>query len=204
MARELREKLRTRMTWMFGFGLACVIFLSRSAWEDHPLVEESLFLTACLLIGLGSLGRAWCAVFISGRKDHVLVQKGPYAMSRNPLYFFSFLAATGIGFGTETIAIPLFIILSFAIYYPYIIRAEERRLEDLFGDDFRQYKSRVPCFFPRWSLLNGNEPESYEVNTKVLRRALFDLLWFFWIVGLFELIEALHAMKIIPVLFQLY
>ncbi|MDO5565977.1 MAG: isoprenylcysteine carboxylmethyltransferase family protein [Planctomycetia bacterium] len=204
MQKESNEKRRIILTWFFVLGLATLVFLSVSAWEQHPILEETIFFSSCFLIGIGAIGRAWCAIFISGRKDGMLVQSGPYAMCRNPLYFFSFLAAIGVGLGTETFTIPVIVMIAFAVYYPIVIAAEERRLEALFGDEFRNYAKSVPCFFPRWSLLKGNEPDAWPVCTTAVRRTLFDLLWFFWIVGLLELLEAFHETGVVPVVFHLF
>ncbi|MDD3587193.1 MAG: isoprenylcysteine carboxylmethyltransferase family protein [Thermoguttaceae bacterium] len=204
MQKEAHEKLRMTLTWFFVLGLAALVFVSASAWEYQPIVEEMIFFGSCFLVGVGVIGRAWCAVYISGRKDGMLVQSGPYAMCRHPLYFFSFLAAIGVGFGTETLTIPAIVVIASAIYYPIVIASEERRLEALFGDEFRIYAKRVPSFFPRWSLLKGNEPDAWPVCTVAVRRTLFDLLWFFWIVGLLELIEAFHETNVVPVMILLY
>ena len=204
MVRSLNEKLRIRCTRIFVLMLATLILFTSTAWVLHPLVGEFLFLLACVLIGVGTIGRAWCFVYISGRKDGILVYQGPYAICRNPLYFFSLLAAVGLGFATETVLIPLAIAGVFAIYYPFVIRSEERRLESLFGEEFRQYRSRVPAFFPRCSLLKGMEPDNYPVCTRTVRRAMFDLLWFVWIIGLVEMVEALHETQWLPICFRIY
>lgn len=202
--RDYNERNRTRFTWLFCIALGVLIFLSESIWERQPIVEELLFLVACVFAGIGAMGRAWCAVFISGRKDGVLVDKGPYAMCRNPLYFFSCVGSFGVGLATETITIPLLIMLVFTLYYPSVILAEERRLSELFGDAFDEYRKRVPCFLPKISLLKEAEPNNYQVSTRSLRHSLFDALWFIWIIGLLELIAALHDVGYLPTLLFLY
>ena len=125
-------------------------------------------------------------------------------MCRNPLYFFSLLGAFGIGFATETLTIPFIILLSFGLYYPKIISAEEKRLKELFGEAFEDYCRSVPCFFPKVSLLKGAEPEGYPVSTRVVRHCLCEALWFVWIVGFIELAAAFHETGMIPSFFFLY
>jgi protein-S-isoprenylcysteine O-methyltransferase Ste14 len=34
----------------------------------------------------------------------------------------------------------------FGLYYPEIMAREERRIDELFGESFRQYQQRVPRF----------------------------------------------------------
>ena len=198
------ERNRIRLTWLVAVGVTVLIALSSSIWEKHAVVEESLFMVACLLAGVGAMGRAWCSVFISGRKDGELVRLGPYAMCRNPLYFFSMIGALGVGLATETFTIPLILLFFFVLYYPGVITAEEKRLKDLFGESFETYRREVPCFFPKWSRLAGAEPNDYPVSTRTVRHCLFDALWFVWIVGLIELVSAFHEAGWLPTPLILY
>jgi protein-S-isoprenylcysteine O-methyltransferase Ste14 len=105
-----------------------------------------------ILIGLpvafaGALLRAMAAGII--RKDSKLATNGPYAWTRNPLYFGSFLLTVGFAImGGSWIAAVILIIPSFVIY-PNVIRNEEAHLERLFPEDFRRYRDSVPRFIPR-------------------------------------------------------
>lgn len=97
------------------------------------------------LVGLAV--RAWSAGHI--RKNDRLATSGPYAYTRNPLYFGSFLL--GIGF---TIAAGrwwlglIFAALFLGIYLP-VMRVEATTLAELFDDDYKAYARAVPLFFPR-------------------------------------------------------
>ena len=53
----------------------------------HEAVETA----GVLLIAIAILGRAWCTLYIGGRKAQELTDSGPYSLSRNPLYVFSFI-----------------------------------------------------------------------------------------------------------------
>ena len=48
------------------------------------------------------------------------------------------------------------------------------------------------------------EPEEYTVKPIIFKRHLFDAVWFIWLVGILEVIEALHKMDVLPTLFTLY
>ena len=148
------------------------------------------------LVAIGSLGRMWCSVYIAGYKDRALIMLGPYSMTRNPLYFFSVVGALGVGFCTETFSFPLLFLAVMVLYYPLVVREEERRLRELFGSDFDDYARRVPAFLPDFTLFS--EPETYVVKPVVYRRHMFSALWFVWIVGLIELAEGLKEMGWIP------
>jgi len=96
--------------------------------------------------------RAWAAGHI--RKAERLATSGPYAFTRNPLYFGSFVLGAGFTIAAAVWwLVVLFIILYLGIYYP-VMRVEEGDIREIFGPEFDEYKSGVPLFFPRptvWS-----------------------------------------------------
>ncbi|MEP6637231.1 MAG: isoprenylcysteine carboxylmethyltransferase family protein, partial [Acidobacteriota bacterium] len=105
-----------------------------------------------LLVGgavsiVGLTLRGWAAGHI--RKNAALAMSGPYAYTRNPLYLGSFVLGLGftIGAGRWLLGV-LFAALFIGIYLP-VMRVESRSLTEIFGDDYRQYASHVPLFFPR-------------------------------------------------------
>lgn len=198
--KSFNERNRILFSWFFVISLVIILTISQTAWEMEPMVEESLMLIASILIGIGAVGRIWCAVYISGRKDSVLVKTGPYSLCRNPLYFFSLLGGIGVGLATETFTIPLLILLAFVLYYPAIILAEERRLADIFGEEYKIYQKGTPSFFPKWNLFGFNEPDTYSINPQKIRRACLDVLWFIWLIGIIEFVSACHEAKILPTL----
>ena len=84
------------------------ITVSSSAWEiKAPFFNTILFFIGIILVGIASLGRLWCSLYIAGYKTDNLVTEGPYSMCGNPLYFFSFIGALGIGFASETLLVPV-------------------------------------------------------------------------------------------------
>jgi len=155
-----------------------------------------------MLAGVAALGRMWCSLYIAGYKTSKLITEGPYSMTRNPLYFFSFLGAVGIGLVTETCFFPLVILIGFAIYYPLVIRSEEGKLLKQHNAEFEDYFRKTPRFFPNFSALV--EPHEYEVKPKAFRKNIYDAVWFIWILGLLQIIEQLRALHILPTYFTFY
>ena len=101
------------------------------------------------------------------RKNTVLAEVGPYRFTRNPLYFGSFLLAAGFGIMCGNLACATLPLVLFAVIYSAVIRKEESHLWDLFGDEYRQFKGRVPRFFPRrldFGLLESFSTEQYVSN----------------------------------------
>jgi len=154
---------------------------------------------ACVI--LCAFGRVWSSVYISGHKTNTLVALGPYSVTRNPLYLSSLIGVAGIGLASGSLLIVALLTLSFGLYYPIIIRREEKGMKQLHGPEFQSYLERVPRFLPKVSLYS--EPDTYLVKTKELRRALLDASYFIWVYGLVQLIEKLHSAAILPVLFRI-
>ncbi len=180
---------RILVSRLFAIAFFVLLMLTESS-QEGSVVSAYLFLTGLVLVGVATVGRLWCALYISGYKDAQLVTSGPYSISRNPLYFFSFLGFAGIGLTTETVTLAVIIVLAFALIYPYVILREEGYLGSKFGDAFAEYRARTPRFFPELGKLQ--EPDSYLVNPKLYRRTMANGLWFVWLVGIVELVEALH------------
>jgi len=188
---------RIRMSQLFVLLIVGLLAVSESHWE-RTFMDAVLFLVGAVLVGAATMGRLWCSLYIAGYKEGTLITIGPYSISRNPLYFFSFVGAVGLGLATETFTFGVLFALWFALFYPPVIRAEERRLLDLHGARFEDYTRRVPRFFPRFGLLV--EPEHYTVRPVHFRNHLLDALWFVWGLGLVELIEAVHMYQLLPTL----
>ncbi len=96
---------------------------------------------------LGAVFRALAAGVI--KKDAAIATSGVYAMTRNPLYLGSSLLVCGFAIMSRNTVASALLILPFALIYPLVILREEAHLEQLFPDEFRAYRSKVPRFFPR-------------------------------------------------------
>lgn len=166
----------------------------------HELLAVFLYPLGLVIVAVAASGRAWCSFYLSGRKDSVLTIDGPYSLCRNPLYFFSGLGAIGVGLCTEILVYPVLILAIFAIYYPGIIRREEVRLGEIFGEAYIQYRLRTPAFFP--SFKSFIEPQRWNANPRLFRRHLTDATMFVFIAALLGLIGKLKSVGIIPQIFQ--
>ena len=82
-----------------------------------------------------------------GRKE-LFVPRGPYRFVRNPMYMGVVLLVFGLGLlgGSDA---DLFWVVALVAWFWFIwIPYEERELEALFGESYRQYKRQVPKLFP--------------------------------------------------------
>lgn len=197
------EKYRIILSRMAAVVVLFFLFTTQSLWETkNEVLTFFLFFIGMILVGIASLGRMWCSLYIAGYKDDKLVTEGPYSICRNPLYFFSMIGVLGIGCATETLTFPILFILLFALYYPLVIKSEEKRLKQLFGVSFENYTESVPAFFPRFSTFS--EPKNYLVKPSVYRKHIFSALWFVWLVGVLELIEGLREIGLLSAFWSIY
>jgi protein-S-isoprenylcysteine O-methyltransferase Ste14 len=196
------EKVRILASRTFIGILLIIILLSDSHWQFHPIIDTLIFAVGCLLASAGAMGRLWCSLYISGYKNNTLITVGPYSIMRHPLYFFSLIGALGVACATETLLIPLIVLIVFISCYPGVILGEEKRLLSIHGEKFKQYCQRTPAIFPKFSLYE--EPETYVANPKIFQKSIFSALWFIWLIGILDIVETLHEVGILPVYFKLY
>jgi protein-S-isoprenylcysteine O-methyltransferase Ste14 len=197
------EWLRKPLTILAAGLFLALVVVGRSRWEEgSPVIPALFFLGGCILAAVGALGRMWCSLYISGYKTTRLVTAGPYSMCRNPLYFFTFLGALGVGLTTATFTFPALIALGFSLYYPLVIRAEEAKLLRKHQDLYEAYFRRTPAFLPRPSLFV--EPEEYLVHPVIFRKHLGEAVWFIWGIGFLELVKAVQRAGLMPFHLPLY
>ena len=83
------------------------------------------------------------------KKNRALARNGPYSLTRNPLYFGSFLLALGFAIMSGSIVAGIILIVPSALIYPTVIQNGEAYLRNQFGSEFERFRSRIPCFVPR-------------------------------------------------------
>lgn len=99
---------------------------------------------------VGALGiaiRAWAAGYL--RKHEALAVSGPYAFTRNPLYFGSVILAAGFVVAGDSLWAAIIVAAYLALFYPAVMKREESELRAHYGDAFIDYAARVPLFWPR-------------------------------------------------------
>jgi protein-S-isoprenylcysteine O-methyltransferase Ste14 len=114
-------------------------------WLAHPRLE---WLAAGTIVGLAGLViRGLAAGHL--RKHEGLATSGPYAWTRNPLYFGSALLAAGLAIAAGSWLAAAVVAAYFLAFYPATLRSEESELAREYGDAFRRYAASVPLFWPR-------------------------------------------------------
>lgn len=105
-----------------------------------------VLLAGALLVVYGELMRIASAGQI--RKNEELAGGGPYAYTRNPLYFGSLAMGAGVAIMSSHWAFFLaFVLLFFPLYY-LTITGEESFLAAKFGERYEAYLTATPRLFP--------------------------------------------------------
>lgn len=119
-----------------------------------PIAEANIWLlprVGVVLIALGAALVLWCAwefrragtPIVPFLEPTALVARGPYRISRNPIYLGFTLSLTGVatllGSSSPFVVLPLFV----WIIQRRFVEPEERLLEQRFGEVYRAYKAQV-------------------------------------------------------------
>ena len=89
---------------------------------------------------------AWAAGHIV--KNERLATTGPYAHTRNPLYFGSFLIAAGFALAAHW-SLLLLVIAFFVLVYGPTMERERANIRGRFPEAYAAWESNVPAFVPR-------------------------------------------------------
>jgi len=114
-------------------------------WFATP--TPTLLAVGAALTLLGLTIRGWSAGTI--HKNEELTTSGPYAHTRNPLYFGSLFIGLGVTTAGGSWLWPALFLAFFVAVYSRTMAHENRQLHELFGDAFDDYRNAVPAFVPR-------------------------------------------------------
>ena len=122
---------RLRLPLGFILGITYLIFA-----RPMPL---TLAVGAAIAF-IGVLVRAWASGHIS--KNERLATSGPYAHTRNPLYFGSFLIAAGFAIAAHW-ALLLLVVAFFVLIYAPTMQRERANIAGRFPDAYEAYAARI-------------------------------------------------------------
>ncbi len=143
--------IRWRVRTGYPIGIAAFWF-ARPQWK--------WVISGVAIAFLGLLLRGYAAGHL--RKHKQLATSGPYAFTRNPLYFGSMLLAAGFSVASRSLISTALLAAYLAVFYPVVIRREQTELATLYGAAFAEYAARVPAFWPRLSPgTSSTEPFSW-------------------------------------------
>ena len=106
-------------------------------------------LWALPLVVAGEAVRLWASGHLEKTKS--LATGGPYAHTRNPLYFGSVLLAFGVAAASASLWVSLAVAGYFVAFYPQVVREEASFLRERFPLAYDAWATNVPLFWPRWT-----------------------------------------------------
>lgn len=80
-------------------------------------------------------------------KPSALVLNGPFQFSRNPVYLSVIMMALGLAMFLGSLILFIFPPILFIVFYRFLIRWEEKKLEETFGEEYLDYKRNVRRWF---------------------------------------------------------
>lgn len=204
--KEKPSVARLRKSRVYVSRLFSIVILLLAIFTGHSFSQESLIdiffeMSGLVLLTICSMGRLWALMYISGNKSQEIITDGPYSIVRHPLYFFSLIGAVGIGLVSENLLILALIVIFYVAYYPFTIFAEEKKLENKFGEVYLEYKSKTPRFLPKPSLYRG--PLLYTIKADTFVRNFISGMWFVWMYILFHILEMAQNAGFLPVYWRI-
>lgn len=170
-------------------------------WPAGGSVSRLVFWLSLAGIAAGVIGRTWSILYIDGHKLFDLVTGGPYSISRNPLYLFSFFGAAGAGLASGSLTMgALALGLTYAVFYA-LVRQEETALLERHGEPYAAYCRAVPRFWPR--LANWQGVEWVNIRPRKVVATFLEALVFAAAFPAFYLLQWAQSAGLIPVLLRL-
>jgi protein-S-isoprenylcysteine O-methyltransferase Ste14 len=191
-----------KIVLLLAMAVGVVAFtVTASRWAEMSGIRYAIEWIGVFLIVVCIVGRTWSSLYIGGRKNSEIVRIGPYSVSRNPLYLFSFIGAAGIGaqFGSLTIVVVCVAIAW--LVFRLVVHKEERALLARYGDTYRAYMADVPRFLPRFS--GWRNVDTLTIRPRSVMMTFLDACVFLLAIPLADGIRFLQHAGYLPVLLQL-
>ena len=159
-----RRAILTPIAAIIFFGII-TLFVVASSWVDKwlnlPHLSEAWwkYTLAAIIFIAGLLLAGWSVsrfFMVKGTPVPTspppkLITTGLYSYIRNPMALGGLLILESLGFYFGSLSlIIVFAPLPVLLYALWIKAVEETELELRFGQDYREYKKRVPMFIPRF------------------------------------------------------
>jgi protein-S-isoprenylcysteine O-methyltransferase Ste14 len=159
---ERRESIGSRLQHIVPLFIAVALL-----WADRlpvGILGERMFpwapwqfWVAALVTAAGLLFTIWARVYIgrnwSGvvtiKEEHELIDTGPYALVRHPIYTGLLVAFIGSALARDEWRGMLAVVIAWAALW-HKLRIEERWMTERFGDRYTAYCRRVPALIPLW------------------------------------------------------
>lgn len=142
--------------WLILAGYVVLNWVIPAGFWAPLTVRTGWLQTIGLVVLVGSLAFTLWARYVLGtmwtssaqvKQDHRLHTDGPYRITRHPIYtgLLGMLAGTAMTAGLGRFVVMFLLLLALFVLK---IRAEERLLDAELGEEYADYRRRVPGLFP--------------------------------------------------------
>jgi protein-S-isoprenylcysteine O-methyltransferase Ste14 len=162
MAASTKRTVERSARWWPSISVAAVFLvwvrlhgntgsLHRALWAPSPLA--AVVSVALVVAGLAftvwarvTIGRNWSGAVVF-KEDHELIQSGPYALARHPIYtgVLAMMLGTALAYA-EPIGLVLF--AGGVVVFALKARTEEQLMTSHFPDAYPAYRRRVKALIP--------------------------------------------------------
>jgi hypothetical protein len=116
-----------------------------------------------------------------------LAASGPYAHTRNPLYFGSFVMAAGCAVCGGSWWLGLWLTGFFLAVYLPVMQAEAGHMQTLFAGAYEKWAANVPLFIPRLTPYRAGDPRGFDLGQYLQHREYRALIGLAAVIGILVL-----------------
>jgi protein-S-isoprenylcysteine O-methyltransferase Ste14 len=169
---------RHRTALPLPIAAAILVLRTGEAAPSVPIVAAGVAATAA-----GELIRLWGVHHIGAisrtRSDRLgpLIDTGPFALIRNPLYVGNILIWVGFALSARLVWLAPVVGVVLAAEYHAIVRWEEQLLTTRLGEAYSAYSARVPRWLPTFSRNERKERKEQDFSARSASSAVKSFSW---------------------------
>ncbi len=158
---EWIEYLPIRRTKLRSYLMSLCVLIGLLDFNHIDLVP---FAVGVVLIAAA----AWVHVWSKGHldKNASLTRSGPYRWVRDPFHFANFLIDLGLLLIVNNWIFTAVMMVFWVIAYSHRLGEEDEMLEELFGDDYREYRAKIPRMIPYKRPMDKKYDKPFSVRHK--------------------------------------
>jgi hypothetical protein len=146
--------------------------------------RPGLFWYGAAIAVIGILFRLWASGFVMKNKE--LATTGPYSLVRHPLYTGNIIMLAGYCLANGQVWPWLVGAFFLWFWYPPAISYEDKKLEGIFGDAWREWSANIPALIPRSLAPKSGDGSSWSFAKSLKQNwepaiVVYSLFWLWWL-----------------------
>ena len=154
--RVVRKSFQSWRYWLFGALLIYLVFryLSPHTWVPYRLHIQWVQILGAIILVTSTLFTIWARIIlgvmwsssVTLKSDHELRTNGPYRITRHPIYSGILGMLVGSNLTIGMVFLPSSLVALGILLVK--ISNEEKLMVETFGEEYLDYKKRVPQLIP--------------------------------------------------------